>query len=65
MIFRFILAGLLLAPLLGGCAAVAVTGAVVGGTASLASSAVGTTVDAATGTVDLMIPDGDDEGDAD
>ncbi|MDJ0929874.1 hypothetical protein [Breoghania sp.] len=37
------------------------TGAVVGGTAKVATTAVGTTVGVTTTAVDMVIPDGDDE----
>ncbi len=58
MIIRLLVIGLTLAAL-PGCAAVAV----VGGAASLAGTAVGTTVGVATTAVDLAIPDGDDDDD--
>ena len=61
MIGRLLIIGVALAPLFGGCAAVAVTGAVVGGTAKLASTAVGTTVSSVGVAADLVIPDGDEE----
>ncbi|WP_321503101.1 hypothetical protein [Breoghania sp.] len=64
MIVRMLVLALIAAPTLGGCAAVAVTGAVVGGTAKIATTAVGTTVGATTSAVGLVIPDGDDEEDA-
>ncbi|WP_321339935.1 hypothetical protein [Breoghania sp.] len=61
MNLRMLVLALIAAPTLGGCAAVAVTGAVVGGTAKVATTAVGATVGVTTTAVDLVIPDGDDE----
>ena len=65
MPIRMLLLAFFAAPTLGmslsGCAAVAVTGAVVGGTAKVATTAVGATVGATTSAVGLVIPDGDEE----
>lgn len=61
MAIRLIALALILAPIMGGCAAVAVTGAVVGGTAKLATTAVGATVNTTTAAVDFVVPDGDDD----
>ncbi|AXS42610.1 hypothetical protein [Breoghania sp. L-A4] len=58
MVIRYLIIALTLAALQG-CAAVAV----VGGAASLAGTAIGTTVGVATTAVDLAIPDSDDEDD--
>lgn len=63
MTIRIFLAALLAAPALGGCAAVAVTGAVVGGTAKVATTAVGATVGTTTAAVGLVVPGGGDEED--
>ncbi|PTW61458.1 hypothetical protein C8N35_102168 [Breoghania corrubedonensis] len=58
---RLLMLALVSAPTLGGCAAVAVTGAVVGGTAKIATTAVGATVGATTTAVGLVVPGSDDD----
>lgn len=63
MTIRVFLLALFAAPTLGGCAALAVTGTVVGGTAKVATTAVGTTVGVTTGAVGLVVPDGEDDKD--